>query len=158
MDDDRLPNETAEAYRRYTIYRDMPSALRNLELIAESQGVKPGTIRNLSARNDWVARAAAWDQRVANERERATLAAAAESAVDVHEATTRLFMTSIHKAQQVVDAIDADTISPQQASVLRAVLTGMSRSVTPEATVTLAAADSVRAERIAELVSRARDT
>jgi len=158
MDDDRLPNETAEAYRRYTIYRDMPPALRNLELVAESQGVKPGTIRNLSARNDWVSRAAAWDMRVSDERGKATLSAASGAGADVASATTRLFATAVEKAQQVLDGIEDGVISQQQASVLRAVLTGMGRSVASETSLTVSAADTVRADRIAELISRARDT
>ena len=154
MIDDRVPGESAESYRRYALYRDMPASTRSLDLVAEAVGVKPGTIRNLSAKHDWTRRVETWDRDVSDERGRATVAATVESAVDIHSAAANLIYSAIGKAQAIVDGIDPETVTTQQATILRAALTSIPRPTAVEMTVTASARDSVRSDRIAELMSR----
>lgn len=57
---DRQPGETSKAYEAFSIYRDM-GAQRTVRGTAEHLNKSLQLIAGWSGKNDWVARAAAWD-------------------------------------------------------------------------------------------------
>lgn len=57
---DRQPGETSKAYEAFVIYRDMGSQ-RTVRGVAEHLTKSEQLIKGWSGKNDWVARAAAWD-------------------------------------------------------------------------------------------------
>lgn len=155
--DDRLPEETPRAYAHYVAYRDMPPSMRSIERVATAAGIQAKPLRTLSSKHRWVERVAEWDKRVAAESGKAALAANAADAADLHTTANRLLSAAMEKAQAVVDGIDPEAITAQQAAVLRSVLAGMTRVAVPdtETAATNYATDPVRAERIRELAAKA---
>lgn len=57
---DRQPGETSKAYEAFSIYRDM-GADRTVRATAEHLTKSEQLIKGWSGKNNWVARAAAWD-------------------------------------------------------------------------------------------------
>lgn len=63
---DRIPGETPREFQKFCWYRDMntaekPIRTRNLSKLAKEIGFSYDHLRKLSAKNDWVSRAAAYD-------------------------------------------------------------------------------------------------
>lgn len=80
---ERLPDETAKQYQAFCIYREMPTDTRSIDAAyCAARGYQAGSRRatfrwfNWSRSNDWVKRAAAYDdyrreqERIAEEQER----------------------------------------------------------------------------------------
>lgn len=155
--DDRLPDETPKAYARYVAYRDMPPTARSVERVANIEGINAKTLRSTAAKHKWVERVKVWDQRVATESGQAVINATATAAADLHTTATRLLAAAMEKAEAVVDGIDPEAITAQQAAVLRSILAGMTRVAVPETetAATNYATDPVRAQRIRELAAKA---
>ena len=64
---DRIPGETPREYQKFCAYRDMnssdiPIRKRSLQRLAKELGLSLDHLKKLSAKNDWVSRAAAYDE------------------------------------------------------------------------------------------------
>ena len=64
---ERIPGETSREYQKFCAYRDMnssdkPIRKRSLQRLAKELGLSLDHLKKLSAKNDWVSRAAAYDE------------------------------------------------------------------------------------------------
>lgn len=64
---ERIPWETSREYQKFCAYRDMnssdkPIRKRSLQRLAKELGLSLDHLKKLSAKNDWVSRAAAYDE------------------------------------------------------------------------------------------------
>lgn len=99
MDDvkpwDRQPGETSKAYAAFCVYRDQGED-RTVRTVAEALAKSDNLIKGWSSKNNWVARAAAWDSMPA----RAVAEAYEEMAADIarqHRELSDKLMTRLSK-------------------------------------------------------------
>lgn len=64
---ERIPGETSREYQKFCAYRDMnssdkPIRKRSLQRLAKELGLSLDHLKKLSTKNDWVSRAAAYDE------------------------------------------------------------------------------------------------
>jgi hypothetical protein len=79
---ERQPNETGRSYAAFMVYRDLSPARRTFTKLARSLNRDVASIESLAQANDWVARAAAWDEEKARLR-------AEEDAAGIEDMTKR---------------------------------------------------------------------
>lgn len=112
---ERQPGETSKAYAAFCRYRDMDPGKRSLAAVSSQgkkcgKGGKPSTvIADLSAKHDWVARAAAYDDHM-DELVRAKLE---KQRLDMAERQADVARAMIEKARERIKNIDLEDMSPQ---------------------------------------------
>lgn len=159
---DQLPHEPASAYKHYITYRDAGIA-RSIAGVAHTNGVTEQYLRNLSSQYAWRERIDAWDHEINKVTANATINAAAETAAEtatlIHDSATNLWIKSLSVAHDIIDQIDPAEPTAAQTSVLRAVISGLARSIGPDrddTTVVVASDSGERQRRISELIAKAR--
>ena len=97
---DRQPGETSKAYEAFVIYRDMGSQ-RTVRGVAEHLTKSEQLIKGWSGKNNWVARAAAWDSMPG----RAVQEAFEERAARIAEQHDRIATKLLAKLETNVDLL-----------------------------------------------------
>lgn len=106
---ERQPGETSKAYAAFCRYRDMDPGKRSLAAVSSQgkkcgKGGKPSTvIAELSAKHDWVARAAAYDDHMDEIRRKASEDALAEMSRKHAEGMREIFEKGLNRIKALDD-------------------------------------------------------
>ena len=134
----------------------MGPGARSIRAVAEQAGVQQATLRNVSSRYEWSARAQAWDQQINERVADQSGDEITDARAELHRRATRLTMTAITKAQQIIDGIEAaDGPTSGEISLIKAVITAYSRLAAPDETSTqIVPEPELRTARLAQLLAR----
>ncbi len=104
---DRQPGEGPKAFTYFQAFKDIGLS-RNLQKVAEKTGKTYHTIEGLSARNNWKERAVAWDNHLAEIRQKKTIENQTRLA-QVFEGEINAYIAHVGERLKMTDPADIDT-------------------------------------------------
>jgi hypothetical protein len=133
---DRQWEEPEDAWTAFQRYRDLPSPRPSLDGFTVSSGYSPSRLKGWYVRHQWASRLVAWDQRIDQTRQAATLRGVEEMAAR-HIGLAKLALEAVEKSLVKINK-DLDTdfgrMKPHEMARLLEVATKLERLSRGEAT------------------------
>ena len=111
---ERQPKETALQYKYFETYLNLNPVKRTVRAAAEIWGKSKDTLEKYCTDNNWVERAAAWDDeqaKIAREEQKKEIA-------EMRERQARIAKKALDKVESYLDKLDVSDINPSSASKL----------------------------------------
>lgn len=106
---EQQPRETKKAYGAFRVYCELGSRARSVRQTAENLNVSDRTVADWSRKHAWVARAKAWDRKIAAEAD-ARLVEQRVEALERHAKVAKVF---IGKIVQRLESLKPEELSPR---------------------------------------------